>query len=379
MINSERTGDLTGVAARGAAENAGSEVNMEALMALAIDRQSSDIHLTVGLPPMLRIHGVLVPAEGYARLMPEDTEAAAREITDDTQWEKFVRTREFDFSIGRARVARFRVNLFWQRGSVALAVRAIPHRVPTFDELGLPRMLAKFAAREHGLFVVTGPTGSGKSTSLAAVVDCINRNRQCHIVTIEDPIEYLHRHGQSMINQREMYGDTHSFRDALRHVLRQDPDVILIGEMRDLETIETALTLAETGHLVLTTLHTSDTAQALTRIIDVYPSHQQHQARTQLSLVLIGIMAQHLIKRKDGGGRVVAHELLSATDAVRHMIRANEIQQVYSAIQSGAAEGMCTLNRTLIDLYRQGAISREEALLKSTRQKEILAEMGGSR
>ena len=359
-----------------AQEPKASPIAIEYLMSLAVERGASDLHLTVNLPPMLRVNGTLAPVKDMPALMPEDTAALARAITNDIQWEAFLRTRELDFSIGRPRVARFRINLFWQRGSVGLALRAIPHEVPGFKELGLPEILKTFTMRDHGLFIVTGPTGGGKSTTLAAMVDHINRNRKCHIVTIEDPIEYLHRHRGAMVNQREMYSDTNSFREALRHVLRQDPDVILIGEMRDLETVETALILAETGHLVLTTLHTADTTQALTRIVDVFPPYQQHQARTQLSIVLIGIMAQHLLETKDGRGRVLAHELLIGTAAIGHLIRANEVQQVYSTIQSGAGEGMCTLNRSLLDLYRTGKISRETALMKSTRQKELLEQMG---
>ena len=242
--------------------------------------------------------------------------------------------------------------------------------------LGLPAVLEKFAMKDHGLFLVTGPTGSGKSTSLAAMIDYININKNCHIVTIEDPIEYLHRHKNCIVNQREMYHDTESFQEALRHVLRQDPDVILIGEMRDLETIETALTLAETGHLVLATLHTADATQALSRIIDVYPPHQQAQARTQLSLVLVGIMAQVLLRKKDGSGRVAACEVLACTPAVSHMIRAHELPQIYTSIQTGASEGMCTLNSSLLQLYRSGEIARETALHKSTRQKELIEHLG---
>lgn len=356
-------------------------LSVESLLARTIEREASDLHITVGLPPMLRIHGKLLPIEELEKLTPDDTRQLAQEMTNDVQWRQFVETHELDFSIGLAQLGRFRVNLFWQRGSVAIALRSIPRQVPTIDRLGLPPVLEKFAMKDHGLFLVTGPTGSGKSTSLAAMIDYINENRNCHIVTIEDPIEYLHRHKNCIVNQREMYHDTDSFREALRHVLRQDPDVILIGEMRDLETIEIALTLAETGHLVLATLHTSDTTQALTRIIDVYPPYQQAQARTQLSLVLVGIMAQLLLPTKDGKGRVVAFEILTGNLAISHMIRSGEIQQVYTAVQTGASEGMCTLNNSLLKLVRNELISRETALHKSTRQKELLQQLGtlGSR
>ena len=351
-------------------------IEIGGLLERTIAEKASDIHFTAGLPPTVRINGRLVPLRDLPILTPRDTEHVAHEITDETQWQQFVRDKELDFSISRSKLGRFRVNLFWQRNCVAIALRAIPFEIPTFDDLGLPKVLRRFAMTDHGLFIVTGPTGSGKSTTLAAMVDCINENKYCHIVTIEDPIEYLHEHKNCMVNQREMHCDTHSFKEALRHVLRQDPDIILIGEMRDLETIETALTLAETGHLVLATLHTGDASQAITRLIDVYPSQQQDQARTQLSIVLIGVMVQQLIRRRDGSGRCMAYEVLVASSAIRHMIRSGEVHQVYSAIQTGAAEGMCTLNSNLLELYRSGKISRDDALHKSSRQKELIEALG---
>ncbi len=354
-------------------------VLIEDLIARAVAHTASDIHLTAGVVPTLRINGTLVKLDDLQTLTPEETESLARQMTNETQWNKFVDDKELDFSLSRRRAVRFRVNIYWQRGSVGIAMRAIPHDVPSFNELGLPEVLKKFAMADHGLFIVTGPTGSGKSTTLAAMIGYINKNKSCHIVTIEDPIEYLHRHDKSIVNQREMYSDTHSFHEALRHVLRQDPDVILLGEMRDLDTIGTALILAETGHLVLATLHTGDSSQALTRIIDVYPPHQQGQARTQLSMVLVGIMAQQLIRKKDGSGRVLAHELLTATPAIAHMIRTSEIHQVYSAIETGSTDGMCTLNNSLLKLHRAGVISRDEALQKTVRQKELLSRLHGSR
>jgi twitching motility protein PilT len=354
----------------------GSEIDAGQLLERTVEENASDLHFTVGLPPMLRIYGKLVPLNDFEPLRPPDTERIARELTNERQWETFVRDKELDFSMGRSRLARFRINLFWQRGSVAVALRSIPFQVPTLEDLKLPDVLKAFALTDHGLFIVTGPTGSGKSTTLAAMVNHINENRHCHIVTIEDPIEYLHHHKNCMVNQREMFSDTTSFRGALKHVLRQDPDVVLIGEMRDIETIETALTLAETGHLVLATLHTGDAAQAVTRIIDVYPPHQQPQVRTQLSIVLTGVMVQQLIRNRDGSGRVLAHEILVGTPAVGHMIRSNEIQQIYSAIQTGGADGMHTLNSKLLDLYRTRQISREDALHKSSRRKELVEAMG---
>ena len=351
-------------------------LEINSLLVRCVADEASDLHLTVGLPPMLRVHGKLRPISGMEPLTPEQAEAIAKDMTDEIQWAKFIAEKELDFSLTHSKLARFRVNLFLQRGSVAAALRAIPYEIPSFEQLGLPHTLRNFAMTDHGLFIVTGPTGAGKSTSLAAMVNHINEHRNCHIVTIEDPIEYLHRHKKCIINQREMFGDTHSFREALKYVLRQDPDVVLIGEMRDLETIETALTLAETGHLVLATLHTGDATQAITRIIDVFPPHQQSEVRTQLSLVLVGVMVQQLIRKRDGSGRALAYEVLVATPAINHMIRSGELHQVYSAIQTGSKENMCTLNSSLLKLYRQGQISREDALHKSSRQKELLEAIG---
>ena len=351
-------------------------VDVAAVMKKALDLKASDIHLMPGRPPMLRINGQLTPLPDSPILTAQDTLAVGRGMTNQEQWNKFEKTRELDLSTSRAGMGRFRVNLYWQRGSVAIALRLIPHEIPEFETLGVPVILKQFAMFDHGLVLVTGPTGSGKSTTLAAIIDHINENRTCHIVTIEDPIEHLHRHKQSIVNQREMHDDTLSFHEALRHVLRQDPNVILIGEMRDLETIQTALTLAETGHLVLATLHTGDAPQALSRIIDAYPPHQQTQARTQLSLVLICIMVQHLIRKRDNSGRVLAYELLVATQAVGHLIRSGEIQQIYSTMQSGISEGMSTLNASLMRLYREGQITREDMIHMSTRPKEILEQLG---
>ena len=353
------------------------QFSLEELMRIAVERNASDIHLTVGKAPILRLDGELISFDELPTLRTEDTQALARQLVSDEQWERFESERELDLSISQPKLARFRMNLYWQRGSVGIALRVISHNVPSFKELGLPPIIEIFAKTDHGLFLVTGPTGSGKSTTLAAIIDYINCTRNRHIVTIEDPIEYLHPHKKCIVNQREMTVDTHSFQEALRHVLRQDPDVILIGEMRDLETVQTALTLAETGHLVLATLHTGDSSQAITRIIDVYPAHQQNQARTQLSFVLIGIMTQQLIRKADGTGRVLAYEILSATPAIRHLIRSGEEQQVYSAIQTGGSEGMITLNQSLLHLYRGGSISKESALQKSARQKELIERIGG--
>ena len=355
-------------------------LEVDSLLERCAREQASDLHLTVALPPMLRINGKLRPIPGMEPLTSDQTKSLARRMTSERQWTQFVEEKELDFAISHSKLARFRVNLFWQRGSVGAALRAIPYDIPAFGQLGLPpHVLRTFALTDHGLFIVTGPTGAGKSTTLAAMVDYINENRSCHIVTIEDPIEYLHSHKKCIVNQREMFSDTLSFREALKHVLRQDPDVVLIGEMRDLETVRTALTLAETGHLVLATLHTGDSTQAITRMIDVFPSHQQSEARTQLSLVLVGIMVQQLIRTRDGSGRVPAYEILVATPAICHMMRSGELQQIYSALQTGAGEGMCTLNSILMRLYHGGQISRDDALHKSSRQKELLEAMGGKR
>ena len=346
--------------------------SIQELMEQAIALKASDLHLSPGRPPLMRVNGELVALDGVAPLTPEDTVALAEQTVSEEHWDHFEKTREFDMSVSEPGIGRFRVNLHWQRGTVAIALRSIPYEIPKFDKLGLPDLIEDIAKKDRGLFIVSGPTGSGKTTTLASVLDYINTHRSCHIVTIEDPIEYLHRHKKSLVTQREMHSDTLSFSKALRHVLRQDPDVILIGEMRDLETIQTALTLAETGHLVLATLHTGDVTQALSRIVDAYPPYQQGQARTLLSFVLLGVLVQQLIRRVDGTDRVLAYEALLVTPAVRHLIRSNETQQIYSTMQTGRAEGMSTLNASLLKLFRKGVISRRSALQKTTRAKELL-------
>ncbi|MGD1001881.1 MAG: type IV pilus twitching motility protein PilT [Candidatus Brocadiia bacterium] len=347
-------------------------IRIEDLMRDAVGKKASDIHLVAGQAPIMRIHGDMVAVEGLPPMSPAQTSAAGQELTSKAQWEQFVAERDLDFSVSRPGLARFRANLYWQRDSVAIALRLIPEHIATFAELGLPKQLEKFAMMEHGLFLVTGPTGSGKSTTLAAMLDWINERRSCNIITIEDPIEFLHKHKRALISQREMNQDTRSFAQALRRVLRQDPDVILVGELRDLETIQMAMTLAETGHLVLSTLHTTDAIQTANRIIDSYPPQQQLLARSQLSFVLAGIMAQGLMRRRDQPGRVMAMELLVATPAVRNLIRTGEIQQLYAAMEGGNAEGMTTLNASLLYLYRQGQISREDAIQQSTQPKELI-------
>jgi twitching motility protein PilT len=346
-------------------------MQLEDLMREAFDRKASDIHLVAGQSPVMRIHGEMIPVDGLPPLSSADTQTIGQELTDNERWDQFVAERELDFAVSRPGLGRFRANLYWQRDSVAIALRLIPDQIATFEELGLPKQLEKFAMVEHGLFLVTGPTGSGKSTTLAAMVDFINEHRACNVVTIEDPIEFLHRHKKALISQREMNQDTRSFGQALRRVLRQDPDVILVGELRDLETIQIAMTLAETGHLVLSTLHTTDAIQTANRIVDAYPIEHQALARSQLSFILTGILAQNLMRRRDGPGRVMVMEFLVATPAVRNLIRKNEIQQIYSAMESASGEGMTTLNASLLSHFRLGHISWQDALRKSPRPKEL--------
>ena len=346
-------------------------IRIEDLMREAVEKKASDIHLVAGQAPIMRIHGDMVMVEGLPPMSPAQTAAVGQQLTSKEQWEQFVAERDLDFSVSRPGLSRFRANLYWQRDSAAIALRLIPERPATFADLGLPKQLEKFAMMEHGLFLVTGPTGSGKSTTLAAMIDYINERRACNIITIEDPIEFLHKHKKALISQREMGQDTRTFGQALRRVLRQDPDVILVGELRDLESIQMAMTLAETGHLVLSTLHTTDAIQTTNRIVDTYPTQQQTLARSQLSFILNGILAQDLMRRRDAPGRVMAMELLVATPAVRNLIRTGEIHQLYAAMESGAAEGMTTLNASLIYLFRQGRISREDAIQQSTQPKEL--------
>ena len=325
------------------------------------DRAGSDLHIAVGLPPVMRVHGHLAAVDGDVI-----TQASAKDIVysvmTQEQREALERNRELDFAYSVPGVARFRVNAYYQRNSVGAAFRLIPKQIRSFAELGLPRVLEEFAMKPRGLVLVTGPTGSGKSTTLAAMIDEINSKREMHIMTVEDPIEYLHHHKRSMVNQREVGSDTRSFASALKYVLRQDPDVILIGEMRDLETISAALTAAETGHLVLATLHTQGAAQTIDRIVDVFPPHQQQQVRVQLSASLQGIVSQQLLPTMDGRGRVVAVETLVASSGVRNLIREGKTHQLETAMQTGSAQGMVTMDLSLAELYRQGAIALDTAL-----------------
>jgi len=336
------------------------------LLTKMIQEGASDLHIVVGAPPMVRIHGGLETMTGYDRLNADQTQEIIYTVMNEEQIAEFEETRECDMSFGIEGLSRFRLNVYRDRGSVVAAFRAIPFEILSFEQLGLPRVVSDFANKPFGLVLVCGPTGSGKSTTLAAVIDKINRERNVHIITIEDPIEYLHQHNRAVVNQREIHADTNSFGDALKRVLRQDPDVILIGEMRDTETIQAALTVAETGHLAFATLHTNDALQTMNRIIDVFPASQQDQVRTQLSFVLEGVVVQQLIPRADGMGRALAMEIMLANPAIRSLIRAEKLEQIPSMIEIGKGEGMLTMNQSLYRLMRRGVISTEMAFKRSS-------------
>ncbi|OEF98110.1 type IV pili twitching motility protein PilT [Vulcanibacillus modesticaldus] len=330
------------------------------LMLEAFNRQASDLHITVGAKPTLRIHGRLVPI-GERTLTSQDTSSYLKEIVTESQYQEFLDKGELDFSYGIPGVSRFRINAYKQRGTISLAIRVIPTRIPNLDELGAAPILKTFVDKPQGLILVTGPTGSGKSTTLAAMINLINRTQQKHIITLEDPIEYLHRHDKSLVDQREIGVDSDSFATALRSALRQDPDVILVGEMRDLETISTAITAAETGHLVLATLHTTDAANTIDRIIDVFPAYQQPQIRLQLASVLVGIVSQRLIPTFDEKGRVVAMEILVNTPAIANLIRSEKVHQIKTVMQTGKGFGMQTMEAALKELVLMGKISDQSA------------------
>ncbi len=341
------------------------------LLKMMIEKGSSDLHITTGSAPRLRVDGKLIPMD-HPVLSPGDTKALCYSILTDAQKHRFEEANELDLSFGIKGLSRFRANIFMQRGAVAGAFRTIPFQIKTFQELGLPDVAEQLIKKPQGLVLVTGATGSGKSTTLAAMLDRINTERQEHIITVEDPIEYLHPHKKCLVNQREINADTSSFRNALRYILRQDPDVVLIGEMRDLETIEAALTIAETGHLTFATLHTNSAIQSINRIVDVFPPHQQEQVRVQLSFVLEGVMAQQLIPRKDGQGRVLAIEVMIPNPAIRNLIREDKIHQIYSMMQTGQTRfGMQTMNQSLFDLFFRGILSKDDAIGRSPIPEEL--------
>jgi twitching motility protein PilT len=335
-----------------------------------VELEGSDLHITTETPPQIRVHGHLQREAGPA-MTPSETKQLCYSVLTDAQKKRFEENLELDFSFGIKGLARFRCNMFNQRGAVGAVYRLIPEKIRDFDELGLPPVIAKLAERPRGLVLVTGPTGSGKSTTLAAMIDKINKERHDHILTIEDPIEFVHQHQNCLVNQREVHQDTQSFANALRAALREDPDIVLIGEMRDLETVEAALRIAETGHLTFGTLHTNSAGQTINRIIDIFPAHQQSQIRTQLSLVLEGVVCQALLP-KIGGGRVASLEIMIPTPAIRNLIREDKIHQIYSAMQTGQEKlGMQTANQSLATLYLKKQVTLEHALTASSNREEL--------
>lgn len=350
-------------------------INMRELLEEMVARGASDLHLTAGLPPQYRIDGSIVSSD-FPVLTPEATRQLAYSILNEEQKKRFENERELDFSFGVQGISRFRANCFLQRGVTTMAIRQIPYTIHTFEELGLPPVVKSLVAKPQGLILVTGPTGSGKSTTLATMVDAINRSTAGHIITIEDPIEYIHQHKKCIVNQREIGNDTLSFTAALKYVLRQDPDVILIGEMRDRETIAAALTIAETGHLAMATLHTNSTFESINRIIDVFPPEQQNQVRSQLAFCLSGVLTQQLIPRAYGRGRVLVMEIMVCTPAIKAMIRDNKVHQIYGIMQAGQKHGMQTMNQSLYQAYANKWISRDQALSRSTDPAEMLQMMG---
>jgi twitching motility protein PilT len=355
----------------------GVKVNLHQLLRAMIEKGASDMHITTGAPPLLRIDGSIVPLKLPA-LSPVETKQLCYSVLTEEQKIQYEKNKELDLSFGVKNLSRFRANIFMQRGAVSGAFRSIPFKILSYDELGLPQVVADLAAKPRGLILVTGPTGSGKSTTLASILDKINSETRQHIITIEDPIEYLHPHKRCIVNQREVGSDTSSFKLALKYVLRQDPDVVLVGEMRDLETIEAALTIAETGHLVFATLHTNSAIQSINRVIDVFPPHQQSQVRAQLSFVLEGVISQLLLPRAGTPGRCLALEVMTPNAAIRNLIREDKIHQIYTQMQVGQAKhGMQTLNQSLYSLYARRMISLEEAFGRSNDIEELRAMIEG--
>ncbi|MFA9445659.1 PilT/PilU family type 4a pilus ATPase [Egicoccus sp. AB-alg6-2] len=346
-------------------------IDLDELLGELVDRKGSDLHLTAGVPPTIRVHGDLTPLEDYPVCTPDELQKLLYSIMTQKQREQFENELELDMSYAIPGKSRFRVNVFMQRDSIGAVMRVIPFEILPLEKLGIPEQVANFAYLPRGFVLVTGPTGSGKSTTLASIIDLINRNRPSHIMTVEDPIEFLHKHKRSVVNQREVGADTHGFTQALKHVLRQDPDVILVGEMRDLETIQIALTAAETGHLVFGTLHTQDAPQSVDRIIDVFPPHQQEQIRVMLAGALQGVVCQTLMKTADGAGRAAAVEIMTATSAVKNLIREGKTHQLYSAIQAGAQHGMVAMDQSLATLVKQGRVTYDAALEKANNVAEF--------
>lgn len=359
-----------------AAQQGPQRVNLRMLLEEMLERDASDLHLTAGERPKLRVDGDISNSRYPNPLSPKETLQLAYSVLTENQKKRFETEDELDFSFGIQDMARFRGNCFKQRGCVSLVIRQIPLAIKSFEDLGLPAVLGEFAKRPRGLVLVTGPTGSGKSTTLAAMIDKINRERRAHIITVEDPIEFLHKHQNCIINQREIGSDTKTFANALKYALRQDPDVVLIGEMRDLETIQAALTIAETGHLAFATLHTNSAAETINRIIDVFPSHQQSQVRAQLAFVLEGVVTQTLLQKVSGKGRVMASEIMVATPAIRALIRDDKVHQIVSAMQAGKKHGMQTLADSLYTLYLQREVALEECLRVATDANEFLRMVG---
>lgn len=348
-------------------------MKLDDLLIETMDRKASDLHITVGLPPISRVNGKLTPI-GSEKLNQKETEEFVREVLSEEQYIDYRQRGEIDLSYSVPGVGRFRLNIYRQRGSDAMAIRAVGLKIPTLDDLEHPPVIAEFTRKTRGLVLVTGPTGSGKSTTLAAMINQINNERNAHILTLEDPIEFLHKHGKSIVNQREIGHDSESYATALRAALREDPDVILVGEMRDLETISIAITAAETGHLVLSTLHTIGAAKTIDRIVDVFPPHQQQQIKIQLAAVLEGIVSQQLIERQDGNGRIAALEILVVTPAIRNLIREGKTHQIDSAVQTGSKYGMKSMDMSLIELYRKGLISKDSLFTYSV-DREIVSRM----
>ena len=357
-------------------QRADPEINLRLLLQEMVQKGASDLHITAGAKAKIRVDGELRDSSIDYVLKPKDTLQIAYSILTEQQKKRYETEDELDFSFGVQNLSRFRGNGFKQRGCVAMAIRQIPYEITSIEKLGMPPILSSLADRPRGLVLITGPTGAGKSTTLAALLDKINRERRGHIITIEDPIEFIHRHQRCMVNQREVGADTQSFTRALKYALRQDPDVILIGEMRDLETIAAALTIAETGHLVLATLHTNSAAESINRIIDAFPSHQQSQVRAQLSFVLEGVITQILLPKAKGRGRVAATEIMICTPAIRAVICDEKIHQIYSLMQAGKKHGMQTMNDSFRVLYMQGMITKEEALKRSADPNEFLRAVG---